>query len=121
MEFHAMTRRHRYIYADCLAVTTVGNLKAKIIDATSETHTTRHCCVAKSAEQMHLFFRGDRLANGDILSDLHSLTNDDSEVIVHACARDRIGQSASVCPIAVGLASKLLWSMGPGSAGWLVG
>ena len=114
----------RYICERYGYPTTVGNLKAKIMDTTAASLPRGTTSAAMTAETMHLFFRGRNLANEDTLDNIwHSLTDDNSEVIVHAmCAQDvwgRRGISLSM----VREASKQLWSMGPGRAGsaWLVG
>ena len=97
MDFHTLTRRPRYICERYAYLTTVGDLKAKIVDAT---------CGMLTAED-HIFFRGQCFANEDIL---HSLIESDDEVIMHACPADR-GHTANRLQAAVRDVSKQLWSM----------
>ena len=95
LDFQSLTRRPRYICERYTYLTTVGDLKAKIVDTIGN---------AIALQKMVILFRGQSLANDDIL---HSLIDD--EVIAHACARD--ANHVNTLAAAVREASKQLWSM----------
>ena len=99
MDFQSMTRRPRYICERYSYLTTVGDLKAKIVDTTGG-------MALLTGENMQIFFRGKSLARfNDAV--LHSLIDD--EVIVHVCAKS-VWQAKAMVP-AVRQVSKQLWSM----------
>ena len=98
MDFHTMTRRPRYICERYAYLTTVGDLKDKIVNATVIGGLLKR-------EDLHIFFRGQSLANDDIL---HSVIDD--EVIVHVTHTRGYAHTNAMAP-PVKEMSKQLWSM----------
>ena len=121
MDPHTLTRRPRYICERYGYPTTVGNLKAKIMDIIAAS-LPRGTKFAATAESIQIFFRGLSLANEVTLDTVWRSNCDNSHMIVHAmCATNdwarTAGRHSGVNQSMVQQASKQLWSMGLGRAG----